>query len=240
MTSGIGLTHSERVRQALETEILSGQLAPGTTLDEEALARRFSVSRTPVREAILQLVETGLVEKKPRKGAIVARTDVSDVIQLFAVMSELEAICAKFAARRMTAAERHALADLHAKSEVAFHAGDNENYYRLSRQFHLAIIAGSHNRELIEITNRLGLKLVPYRRFQLFYPGQAERNLRDHAEILHAILEGHSERAAELFRKHTTVQGEVLAEFIAVTSAEAKSAENPKRSVSARKRAVGG
>lgn len=215
-----GITHSETVRLALEDDIFAGRLTPGATLDEEALARRFSVSRTPVREAMLQLIESGLIEKKPRQGAIVARTDVSDMIRLFEVMSELEGICAKFAARRMTEAERTALSALHAESEVAMRAGDHDAYYALSRRFHLMVIAGTHNQELIDTTNRLGVKLMPYRRFQLSYPGRSESNLRDHAAILAAVVEGRSDDAAELFRKHTTVQGDVLAEYIALSSAE--------------------
>ncbi len=215
-----GLTHAESVRLTLENDIFSGRLLPGAPLDEEALARRFSVSRTPVREAMLQLIQSGLVEKKPRQGAIVARTDISDMIRLFEVMSELEGVCAKFAARRMTEAERTEIADVHDRSEAALAAGDFETTYALSRKFHLLVIAGTHNQELIEMTNRLGVKLVPYRRFQLNYPGRAEANLRDHTEILAALLAGDSERAAELFRKHTNVQGDVLAEYIALAPQE--------------------
>lgn len=211
-----GITHSEKVRLALEQDIFNGAIAPGSSLDEEVLARRFEVSRTPVREAILQLIESGLVEKRPRQGAVVAMTDISDLIRLFEIMSELEAICAKFSARRMTAPEREALRDLHEASERAFAAGDHATYYTLSRKFHLMVIDGTHNKDLIEMTNRLGSKLVPYRRFQLDYPGQAQSNLDDHRGILDAILAQDSELAAERFRKHTKVQGDILADYIAM------------------------
>lgn len=216
MTRSAGMTHSEKVRLALEKDIFAGTIPPGSSLDEEALARRFEVSRTPVREAILQLIESGLVEKRPRQGAVVAMTDVSDLIRLFEIMSELEAICAKFAARRMTAAEREALQTLHERSKQAFASEDYDTYYALSRQFHLLVIEGAHNKGLIEMTNRLGIKLVPYRRFQLFYPGQARNNLDDHSEIVEAIMAQDGELAAERFRKHTKVQGDILADYIAM------------------------
>jgi DNA-binding GntR family transcriptional regulator len=216
MLKTAGVTHAEAVRVTLENDIFSGRLLPGASLDEEALARRFSVSRTPVREAMLQLIQSGLVEKRPRQGATVAKTDISDMIRLFEVMSELEGICAKFAARRMTAQERAELVEVHEKSEVAFNANDQEAYYQLSRRFHLLVINGTHNQELIEMTNRLGIKLVPYRRFQLNYPGRAESNLSDHAVILAAIVAADTDLSAELFRKHTNVQGDVLAEYIAL------------------------
>ncbi|MFT4150892.1 MAG: GntR family transcriptional regulator [Paracoccaceae bacterium] len=222
MARSAGMTHSEKVRLALEKDIFSGAIAPGSSLDEEDLARRFEVSRTPVREAILQLIESGLVEKRPRQGAVVAMTDVSDLIRLFEIMSELESICAKFSARRMTTAERDALKDLHERSERAYAAGDHDTYYTLSRKFHLLVIDGTHNKELIDMTNRLGSKLVPYRRFQLGYPGQSQSNLDDHRSILEAILSQDSDLAAEQFRKHTKVQGDILADYIAMNENRAK------------------
>jgi DNA-binding GntR family transcriptional regulator len=216
-----GVTHSAHVLVTLENDIFSGTLVPGAALDEEALAQRFNVSRTPVREAMLQLIQSGLVEKKPRQGAIVARTDVGDMIRLFEVMSELEGICAKYASRRMTEAERAALRDIHDRSEAALANGEADTYYKLSRQFHLAIIDGTHNDDLIDITNRMGTKLVPYRRFQLSYPGRSESNLADHVGILQAILDRDPETAAELSRKHTNLQGDVLAEYVATNSGKA-------------------
>ena len=213
-----GQTHAETVRVALEQDIFTGKLAPGAALDEESVARRFSVSRTPVREAFLQLIQAGLVEKKPRQGAIVAKTDIKHMIQMFEVMSELEGICAKFAARRMTDDERASLAKVHAGSEKALKAGDQDEYYALSRRFHLVLISGTHNEVLIETTNKLGLKLVPYRRFQLSYPGRPESNLSDHAAVLDAVKAGDSEAAHQIMRRHTNVQGDVLAEYIALGS----------------------
>lgn len=221
-----GITHAESVRLAIEQDIFTGRLVPGAALDEESIARRFAVSRTPVREAMLQLIQSGLVDKQPRQGAIVARTDIKTMIQMFEVMSELEGICGKFAARRMSGEEKDTLQDIHDRSVIALRDNDQDEYYALSRRFHLSIISGTHNEELIEMTNKLGVKLVPYRRFQLSYPGRSDSNLRDHTDILDAIKKGDSGAAHELFRKHTTVQGDVLAEYIALASAGAKKRAN--------------
>lgn len=218
MARRTGQTHAETVRVALEQDIFTGKLHPGAALDEESIAKRFAVSRTPVREAFLQLIEAGLVEKQPRQGAIVAKTDIRLMIQMFEVMSELEGICAKFAARRMAEDEKTELAAIHRASEKALAAGDDDAYYSLSRRFHLRMIAGTHNDVLIETTNKLGIKLVPYRRYQLSYPGRSESNLKDHAACLAAIEKGDSEAAHQIMRRHTTVQGDVLAEYIALAS----------------------
>src|SRR3546814_18439334 len=95
----------------------------GEVLDEEALAARFSVSRTPVREAVLQLIQSGLVEKESRRSATVAKLDLRRLIHVFETISELEGLCARFAARRMTASERGDLSDSNAAAEVALKNG---------------------------------------------------------------------------------------------------------------------
>lgn len=207
-------SHSETIRLTIEREIVEGILLPGAPLDEASLSARFKVSRTPVREAILQLIQAGLVEKRSRQGSFVARADLSRIILMFEVMSELEGICAKLAARRMSDAERAALRETHERTVKAFEDGDESNYFRLSRRFHVHVIDGSHNDVLIETTNKIGLPLVPYRHFQLRYPGRFEANLRDHAGMLKAILDGNSDEAYALFRKHTTLHADLLADYV--------------------------
>ena len=86
------INQSEKVRDALEELIASGALAPGSRLDEETLAARFGVSRTPVREALLQLASIGLVETRPRQSATVATLTVSAIIESFEFNVELESI----------------------------------------------------------------------------------------------------------------------------------------------------
>jgi DNA-binding GntR family transcriptional regulator len=207
---------AEQIRLALENEIISGKLKPGDVIDEAEVASRFKVSRTPTREAILLLTHSGIVEKLPRKGAVVARIELGRLIHNFELMSELEGICARFAARRMTEEEKTALARTHDASEKALREGDHDEYYAQSHKFHLRIMWGTHNDALIEVVDRLGIQLVPYRRFQLRYPGRPEANLEEHSDVLNSILSGDPEKAAALFRRHATVQGDALAEYISI------------------------
>ncbi len=215
------VTHAEHVRVSLEQDIFMGRLRPGARLDEEAIATRFGVSRTPVREAVLQLVQSGLVEKRPRQGAVVASMDIRRMVHMFEVMSELEGLCAKLAARRMSPEEKVKLADMHRISEEHYNAGRQDEYYATSRKFHQLIVWGSHNDVLVEMTDKLALQLVPYRRYQLNYPGRAEENLRDHAAILEAIQQGDPDGAYGRLRRHTTIQGDIFAEYISLTSQHA-------------------
>ena len=89
------------IRATLQEEIESGKLGPGAALDERALATRFDVSRTPVREALQQLAAHGLVRIAPRQGVFVSRLSVNRVRAMLEYIAELEALCAKLAARRV-------------------------------------------------------------------------------------------------------------------------------------------
>ncbi|RZL51632.1 MAG: GntR family transcriptional regulator [Variovorax sp.] len=208
------VTHASAVRMAIESDIFTGKLLPGTPIDEDALAERFAVSRTPVREAMLQLLQAGLIEKRPRRPATVARLDLPRLIHMFETISELEALCARFAATRITSREKEALIETHERSAEMLALGDEAEYARLGRRFHVLIMRATHNNVLIETTDKLALHTLSYRRFQLRQGGRAEANQADHGRVLEAIIAGDGTGAAELMRRHVTVQGDVLAEYI--------------------------
>src|ERR1700684_4470515 len=107
------LTRAEELRLLLADEIVRGALPPGAALDETEIAQRFSVSRTPVREALRQLVASGLVDARAHRGAVVAQPSLDRLNGMFEAMAELEALCAGLAAERMTAVERQALEAVH-------------------------------------------------------------------------------------------------------------------------------
>ena len=208
------VTHASAVRMAIESDIFTGKLLPGTAIDEDTLAERFQVSRTPVREAMLQLLQAGLIEKKPRRPATVAKLDLPRLIHMFETVSELEALCARFAATRITPREREALIETHERSAEVLASGDEAEYARLGRRFHVQVMHATHNSVLIQTTDKLALHTLSYRRFQLRQVGRAESNQADHGRLLEAILAGDGPVAAELMRRHVTVQGDVLAEYI--------------------------
>lgn len=210
------ITHSELVRIALERDIFAGRLPPGSPIDEDAISERFSVSRTPVREAMLQLIESGLVKKNSRQKATVAKLDVRRLLQLFEALSEVEGLCARLATRRMNKLEKDELVQNHEFAAKSLDAQNEDEYFRLGRRFHGIIIRGTHNDVLIEMTNKLVLPLVPYRRFQLGRNGRQALNQIDHDAILGAILSGKADDAYDLLRRHNTVQGDVLAEYVSM------------------------
>ncbi len=99
-----GMTLAEHLRQKLEEAIAAGRLEPGSRLDEQEIAQRFGVSRTPVREAFRLMAANNLVELRGRQGATVRVIKAETLIEMFQVMAELEGLCARLAARRVSQA----------------------------------------------------------------------------------------------------------------------------------------
>ena len=208
------LTQCEIVRGAIERDIFTGRLPPDSPLDEDLIAKRFSVSRTPVREALLQLIEAGLVEKPSRQRAVVAPLDLRRLIQSFETLSELEATCARIAARRITEAEQRNLMEIQRLSEAALVKNDQDEFGRQGARFHLALWRAAHNDVLFDITRNLAVRMNPYRMFQLRAQGRPEANNDDHRQILALLSAGKADEVYTLMRGHVTVQGDVLAEYI--------------------------
>ncbi len=200
---------------ALEQAIVTGALAPGARLDETTLAERYGVSRTPVREALNQLAASGLVELRPRRGAAVAAPDLKQLLEMFEVMAELEGLCGRLAARRMSNAERGVLRDAHRACERLVAAGDSDGYYAANVEFHEAIYTGCHNRFLAEQTRALRNRLAPYRRLQLRRVHRIDESFAEHAAVLAAIVAGDAAEADRLLQSHVTVQGGSFADFVA-------------------------
>ncbi len=198
-------TRAEEIRQLLADEIVRGRLPPGLPLEEIELARKFGVSRTPVREAIRQLEATGLAEARPRRGAVVAGVTRERLDDMFHVMLELEGLCAKEAALRMTSDERAALVALHHQGEPIAMGDDPDAYVRYNLVFHDAIYTGTHNSYLAELTQTVRKRLAPFRRVQFFGAGRLGSSHDEHGKVVDAIARGAAEEAAEAMRAHIRV-----------------------------------
>lgn len=208
------LRRSEQLGDEIEERIATGRYRPGMRLDEQELADEFEVSRTPIREALIQLSAAGLVEMRPRRGATVAEVGPARLCEMFEVMAELEAMCGRLAARRINEQEQRELLEAHRACEAARDAQDPDEYYRLNEVFHRSIYTASHNEFLAEEATVLHRRLRPYRRLQLRVRNRMQTSYSEHQAIVDAILAGDSELAAERLRNHVTVQGERFADLI--------------------------
>jgi DNA-binding GntR family transcriptional regulator len=196
------ITRAEELRLQLADEIVRGVLPPGAALDESDIARRFSVSRTPVREALRQLVASGLVEARAHRGAVVAQPSIDRLTGMFEAMAELEALCAGLAAERMTPAERHRLEAVHEELRVLSHAGNPDRFHEVNERFHNTIYAGSQNDYIAEITLATRARVQPFRRAQFRNLGRLAKSHAEHDRVVVAILRGDRVGAATAMRAH--------------------------------------
>ncbi|MFN3988010.1 MAG: GntR family transcriptional regulator [Rhodocyclaceae bacterium] len=214
-TNGPTGRRSDQLREEIEERIATGVFPPGTRLDENELASEFGVSRTPIREALIQLNSEGVIDMRPRRGAVVVEVSPQRLCEMFEVMAELEAMCARLAARRITAEEEKMLRSAHETSRAARDRGDPNAYFYLNETFHQVIYATSHNAFLNEQALVLQRRLRPYRRMQLHVRDRVRTSFDEHNAIVEAICAGDGERAATLVREHVTVQGERFGDLIA-------------------------
>jgi len=195
-------TRSEELRLQLADEIVRGVYAPGAPLDETRIASRFSVSRTPVREAIRLLAASGLVEVRPHRAAVVARPDASQLAGMFEAMAELEALCAGYAAERMSISERRALEDIHENLRVLIQSGDPQRYHEVNEAFHNASYDGAHNAYLAEMTLSTRARVQPFRRAQFRNLGRLAKSHIEHDRVVEGILRGERAVAAAAMGAH--------------------------------------
>lgn len=203
------------IRAVLQEEIESGKLPPGAPLDERALAARFHVSRTPVREALQQLAARALVRIAPRQGVSVARLSINQVRAIMETIGELEALNAKLAARRVDDPLRKALDDAIQRCLDAAVLGGAAEYAIANTFFHEAIYAGGRNAYLAELIRNARRQIQRYRLNDFHTKAQISKSLQDHQRIARAIQDGDEALAVEAMLLHVPSGSTGFSEFLA-------------------------
>jgi DNA-binding GntR family transcriptional regulator len=190
--------------QALRRAIVEGELAPGERLVERALASKYSVSRTPVREAIHRLEMDGLVEIT-RSGAVVVDVSAEQLSDLCAVREALEGFASRLAATSASELDVQALRALLRASEQVVMASDVERQVELNHIFHETIWHSTRNRYLIRQLAMIRQLIERRGTTTLGTPGRQAESLAEHDAILKAIEardpEGAESAAKAHFRK---------------------------------------
>jgi DNA-binding GntR family transcriptional regulator len=207
-------SQAESLRGVLEKEIFLGRLPPGEKLDEVALADRFGVSRTPVREALLLLSSAGLVEMSFGRGASVAALSIPRILEMLDVLAHLEELSMSLAAVNISPAGLARLSSLHQRCRKLATDHRIDDYYELARGFHETIYEGSGNGFLFEETRNLRNIVFPYLRHQLHRPGRVEACIDEQQAIFDAIRTKNSAAAAAAAKAHLKVQASVFRAFV--------------------------
>jgi DNA-binding GntR family transcriptional regulator len=186
---------SDRIRDSIQARIQDGVLLPGDAIDEERLMAQFGVSRTPVREAMLQLKAEGLVSSLPRGGAMVSKLDVPQLFAMWELLAELEGMCARYACDRMNDAERRRLADAHREAEAVVARDDAEGWQQANRRFHEVLYDGARNPYLEREIMTMRACTQAYRIHAFSAVSRLRLSHDGHARIV-AAIEAHDAQAA--------------------------------------------
>jgi DNA-binding GntR family transcriptional regulator len=203
---GEGISLKARAYEALKAAIMNMNIYAHEAelrLDERDLSQRFGVSRTPLREALAQLDQEGLVRIVARRGIFIVRKTKGEILEMITVWAALESMAARLATKEASDAELanlHDLVDTFSTDEVARQMGE---YSDANIRFHQAIITLSKCQLIAELTDKLFFHVRAIRQRTIFEQDRAKRSIVDHKEIVAALEARDTERAERLVREHT-------------------------------------
>lgn len=189
-------TVRERAARELRDRILTGALPAGTRLDLDAITKEFATSRTPVREALLELSYDGLVKVAPRSGVTVIGISAEDLLDSFTILGVLTGQAAAWAAQRVTPDGVARLRDL---------AADLDANWDFHREIHRA----AHSRRLMAQI-RQAVRVVPSN-FLAMFPEHEHHSIDDHQALVAALADRDAEKARDIAERHVVDAGHSLA-----------------------------
>jgi DNA-binding GntR family transcriptional regulator len=193
----------EEVDERIRQRIFNRELKPGERIDEQALARDFGISRTPLREALKVLQNEGLVKLVPRRGCFVAKLSEQDVDEIYAMIGLLEGASAARAAEAATPADIARLQRLTQRMAQMAADGNYKRYFDANLVAHEAVqdLAGNRWQKNVIQYLRSMCRLYPYVSVGKI-PGRLEESLREHQELAAAIEARDPARAEAVMRRH--------------------------------------
>lgn len=214
------LSRSTEIKVLLEAEIERGDLVPGAALDERALAARFNVSRTPIREALQQLAAQQYVQIVPRHGVFVTKMTVPQLRDMLELLNELEAVSARLAARRMDDAQRAELQRTIDEGVEALNQSDARRFARTNAEFHEVICQACHNEYLADQIRSIRRLISRYRPKPFLAPSRREKVIADHQKLAQALLSGDEATAEAVMAQHSPGGEAGFSEFLATLPTE--------------------
>jgi len=201
--------------EALRELINHGDLAPGVRVPERDLCARFSISRTPLREALKVLAAEGLIELLPNRGARVATLNDSHLTELFEVIALLEAESGRLACTRMSDAAIADVQALHYRMYAHFLREELPEYFALNQAIHQAIVDGSANSVLIATHRSLAGRIVRARYMSnRLRPDRWRSAIEEHGLMLDALIHRDADRLAAILSRHLANKRDIILEHL--------------------------
>jgi len=193
---------SDQIRLRIESAIASGELLPGDAIDDVALAGQYKVSRTPVREALLQLQAQGVLSSTPRGGSMVSKMNLQQLLSLWELLAELEGVAVRLACERMSQDELKALAKLHRSTQKLADKEDMDGWQEANLKFHELIYEGARNTFLRQDVLRIRSRTGVYRRHAFGALGRIKSSYDQHEKIVTALEKRDTQAASAYMADH--------------------------------------
>lgn len=205
---------SEKVYKILREEIIQRKFPPGERLVERDLIKKFGISKTPIREAIIRLKKDGLVEGSLRQSASVIRISRKDVVEIYDLREILEGLAAKYAAEEITSEKAEKLRLIIRLSENCLKENNFKEYSRFDLKFHNSIGIISENKRLYQMMQslRYQIRILMTTSITLLGRGMKE-SLSEHKKIVETIVNQNSDLAEKMAKEHVRKTKEVVLDW---------------------------
>jgi DNA-binding GntR family transcriptional regulator len=213
----------------LRREIVEGVLKPKEKIFEEAIAKRFNISRSPIREAFRVLESEGLINIIPRRGVYVSNIDEKEIERINDVRIVLEGLGARLACRNITSEGLDRLSIIAAKMSDAGKESDYQLYFKLNKEFHKIIYEFTHNKYLRKMLSTLGELSHRYRFYVSYFTLTSQIRQMDkfHGELIQALRAKDEKQAEKVRRKQVTKSSQILKKTISQTLKSTIGGEKP-------------
>ncbi len=194
--------NSEIVYQDLKRAIITIDLPPATPIVEKELTKRYGISRTPLREAVLRLAEEGLLDVVPKSGTFVSRIPLSRLREAIIARRALEEVTVRAATRRTSQSEIMGLRAIILRQKEMADLGDEEAFHQADDAFHAGIAAAGGLPGIWQMILQMRVHVDRYRRLTLPQEGRMQFVVGEHTAVLDAIEEGEADDAVRLMKTH--------------------------------------
>jgi len=210
----------DKISTSIRDLIIEGKLKPGERLTEPEISASLGISRTPLREAFLQLESEGFVQVLPRKGAIVTDINLQDAVDIYTIKASLEALATRLACPLIQAEAFDTLIKLNQQMEK-ISVSENKNYRRfldLNARFHQTIYENSNNNKLIKLINTLRNQTLRYNYIYLTLLSHLGESVKEHYEMIDCLKSKDLDKVETLIKSHGENARIALYEFLKNTS----------------------
>ena len=205
----------EQVYRYFRDEMQKGNLVPGSAINLNAISEELGVSKTPLRDALIQLESEGFVSILPRRGVMVRKLTLAEVRNFYEIIGALEAAAVRNVFQEIGPGEIRRMRELNHLQQASFSEGDHDRYYQANLEFHEVFIRLSRNEPLSKLIWPMKRRLYDFPR-HTYVSAWEERNMDDHDRLITMMESGDRDGAARLLRDvHWSfeVQQEYIREF---------------------------